>query len=382
MVNVVEKLFENVLTQLPKDDAEMTPEWPGENDVFDTDTFDEPSSSDEDGIVPYDHDVLSNRVFDRLTEGHSIIEPSSREKELVEGGIRVRGLEALAFYKTRRLISLHPFPGRWGIFYLRQGIDNVAWDILQTYPGFKDPRALARNFLQAHEHFHFRADIQTLMFETTLNKHLYLPLRRALKGRRTHFVEEALANKQAYSWAKTQNIGLQEFAHDFMALQPNAYARFDEPTEVLSGEWIANVLDFQPPGCLPRLDLAPWVEALPKNFMRRSLCPEYVIYPHRLESWLDPAWVPPPVIQIIDDPKVRDMLASKFHQIAIKWESTKKKLLENRTLRGLNFKQWPKEGPGVYSVRIDDNFRAHLRNQGQGLWVAYLIGTHKEMGHG
>lgn len=382
MANAVEKLFENILSQLPKDNTEITQEWPKENDIYDVDASDEYPNSDEDSIVPYDHDALSNKTFDKLTGGQTIIEPSSIEKELVEGGIRARGFDALAFYKTRRLINHKPFPGKWGIFYLKQGLDSVAWSILEAYPGFSDPRNLAHKFLQAHEQLHFYADIQTLMFESTLNKHLYLPLRRALKGRRTHFVEEAIANKQAYDWAKKQSIGLQEFAYDFMKLQPNAYARFDDPAAVLSGEWIANVIDLKPPGCMPRLELAPWVESIPRNFMRRSLCPEYVIYPHRLENWLDPAWVPPPVTQIVDDPKVVNILASKFHQIAIKWESTKKKLLENRTLRGLNFKQWPKEGPGVYSVRIDDNFRAHLRNQGQGCWVAYLIGTHKEMGHG
>lgn len=254
-------------------------------------------------------------------------------------------------------------------------------EISQGYPAYKDPRLLAHEFLQAHEHFHFRADIQTLMFEATLKRSLYLPLRRALRGRRTLFVEEALANKQAYEWAKKGAVGLREFANDFMSLQPNAYARFDEPSAELAGEWVANVIDLRPPGCLPRHDLAPWAEATPKDFMRRSLCPEYVVFPRRLESWLDPAWVPPPVTQIVEDAKVTKWL-SGFAQPARKWEDTKRKLLENRTLRGLNFKKWPKEGRDVYSVRVDDNFRAHLRHQGNGSWLAFLIGTHKEMGHG
>lgn len=382
MANAAEKLFDQVVPQLPSDTEDVLLDWPKTPEANDQDPMDKSPETDDGELHPYETEVQIEVNTDILSQAQHMDVPRPEDKELVEGGIRVRGLEALAFYKSRRLISARPFPGKWGIFYLKQGLTYIAWEISHAYPGYKDPRVLAHDFLLAHEHFHFRADMQTLMFEAALNRHLYLPLRRALKGRRTHFVEESLANKQAYDWAKKGQIGLREFAYDIMSLQPNAYARFDEPLTDLAGEWAANVVTLQPPGCSPRHDLAPWVEATPKDLMRRSLCPEYVIYPRRLENWLDPAWVPPPVTQIIDGDEVKELLTSRFSHLVSRWEETKRKLLENRTLRGLNFKQWPKDGKDVYSVRVDDNFRAHLRHQGQGCWLAFLLGPHKKMGHG
>lgn len=381
-MNAADKLFENILDQLPRDIEEPLSRGHEDSAPGEMDPIDDPPDTPADEIRLYGDDLPADLL--RGDDGAEIFEPSANDKDLVEGGIRTRGFDALAFYKSRRIIAARPFPGTWGIFYLKAGLVHVAWGIAETYPGYKDPMRLAHDFLRGHEHFHFRADIQTLMFEAALKKNLYFPLRRALRGRRTHFVEEALANKQAYDWAKKFANGLREYAYDFMSLQPNAYARFEEPRNDLAAEWAANVVGTCPPGnsCLPRYDLAPWVEATPKDFMRTSLCPEYVIFPQRLENWLDPAWIPPPVTQITEGTKLKELLAQKFSQYKQKWEETKRKLLENRMLSGLDFKKWPKEGKDVYSVRVSGSFRAHLRNQGQGIWHAYDIGPHGKMGHG
>jgi hypothetical protein len=116
--------------------------------------------------------------------------------------------------------------------------------------------------------------------------------------------------------------------------------------------------------------------------MRSSLCPQYIARPYNLTHWLDPAWVPPPVRYITDDESVIDLIKRKYRNIAVKWESTKGKLIEERTRRGLNFKPWPKDGRDCYSVRIDHGYRAHLKHKGQGSWHAYILGTHEELGHG
>lgn len=40
-------------------------------------------------------------------------------------------------------------------------------------------------------------------------------------------------------------------------------------------------------------------------------------------------------------------------------------------------------GPGCYSIRIDGNYRAHLRRDPEsGSWIAESIGDHRSMGHG
>jgi len=68
-------------------------------------------------------------------------------------------------------------------------------------------------------------------------------VRRLFLGKREQFVEEALANRQAWDWSKKGSVGLRDFAFDFMKLQPGAYARFDENRLQLAGEWAANVVD-------------------------------------------------------------------------------------------------------------------------------------------
>ncbi|HXW72463.1 MAG TPA: hypothetical protein VEK34_13660 [Methylocella sp.] len=214
MANAIDWLFKSVIDKLPSDVDELLPRRPDIPEAGEVDPIDGPPDTVDDQIDPY-------RIFDHAVDG-GMVELSSFEKELVEGGIRARGFEALAFYKSTRLIAARPYPGKWGIFYLKPGLVHVASGLVHVaceisrtnprYRAYKDPMRLARDFFRMHEHFHFRADIQTLLFEAALNKHLYFPLRRALIGRRTHFVEEALANKRAYEWAAKQTIGLQQYA--------------------------------------------------------------------------------------------------------------------------------------------------------------------------
>lgn len=385
MANAVDKLFDSVLGKLSPESGLEAYDWPDLGNLDDgtnLNSQENPIGSENDRIVPINEEIDSRRMTDRLSDRRVQAELRDDESEAVEGGIRHRGFEAIAFYKSKRFVNQKPYVGRWGIFYLYQGLAHVESQIAKAYPGYGNPAKLADDFLREHEHFHYRADIQTLMFEATLGHHLYLPLRQALRGRGLHFVEEALANRQVWDWSKKASIGLREFAFDFMKLQPNAYARFDEPRLQLAAEWAANVVSKQPPGSPGRYDLSHWVEATPSGLMRPSLCPEYVVYPTRLSSWLSPALVLPPVNRIDDGDEVVKVLSSRLVHLRAQWDNTKAKLLENRLLRGLNFKPWPKDGRGAYSVRIDDNFRAHLKHQGDGRWNAYALGPHKALGHG
>lgn len=380
MANAAEKLFDLVLANLNSNKDLDWAETP--KDPSDVDQIDEPADSQDDAIFSIDEERNSTEIFDRIAGGRISNELDHGESDAIEGSIRSRGFETLAFYKSRRLVASRPFPGRWGIFYLKQGLIYIESQINHVYPGYGDPKKLAINFLRQHERFHYRADIQTLMFEATLGRHLYLPIHRALRGRRSHFVEEALANRQVWDWARKEGVGLEEFAQDFMLLQPNAYARFFEPRLELAAEWAGIVVDQKPPGTAFRTDLSHWVEATPSGLLRASLCPEYVIYPSKLSNWISPALVLPPVTVVQDGEEVVKLLQGRLAHLQSKWEQTKTKLLENRLLHGLNFKPWPKDGPKRYSVRVDDNFRAHLQHMGSGQWLAYILGPHKKLGHG
>jgi len=383
MPNIIDRLYDEILPRL---DTSILPNWPS--------TIDLPLDPDDTDIIWRDLDTLNddltsldeyenlNKTFDRMANDRIYEKLNNDEEEIIAGGIRHRGMEVLAFYKSRRFKDRSPFKGHWGIFYLRQGLSFIQNEILKFYPGYGNPRLLAVDFLRAHEKFHFYADLQTLFFESIKGKALYEPVRRSLRQRASHFVEEALANRQVWDWSKKREINLEEFAYNFMKLQPNSYARFDENRIELAAEWASVIVDLKPPGTEVRDDLAHWVESIPKAFTRPSLCPEYVISPAILTDWINPALRLPPVKLIKDASKVIDLLSGRLINYKIIWENTKDKLLKDPLASGLNFKPWPKDCKECCSVKVDKNYRAHLRHLGGGSWEAYKIGSHKEMGHG
>lgn len=378
MANKVDALFESVLDALgepPEQDNRIDSPW-------DDDTFAEPFDDRGDTVQTFDELTASGRARNLISGDPNLPDLTSDEQEAAEAGVRARGFDVLAFYKSRRYINRRPYRGKWGIFYLRQGLQFVASLIAKEHPGYGNPWVLSYELLRAHEWFHYRADLQTLMFEATTSRHLHLPVRQIFRGRRDQFVEEALANRQAWEWAKQGKIGIRDFVFDFLKLQPGAYARFDENRLQLAGEWAANVVDLNVSSGALRSDLAHWVEASPDGLMRKSLCPEYVVTPQQIGTWWPAALVPPPVTNIIDDDVVTKYLGkSKDQSLANKWRITKGRLLTERFARGLDFKPWKPEAP-AWSVKVDRGDRAHLMPEGHGNWRAYKIGTHAEMGHG
>ena len=386
-MNSVDRLFEQVLSDIGANGLNDSLDWQDHEFEYDEfgDWLDNMRLDDDTAVYPIKDASRAERFSDRGLNGRSpILGVSSEEYDLIEGNIRHRGLDALAFYKSRRRINKRPFPGKWGIFYFKSGLSYLAKEISVVYPGYHNPSVLARQFLRTHEFVHYKCDLQILMFEAILKRNLYIPLHKALKGRSIHFVEEALANRATWDWAKKPQTGLREFAEDFMELQPGAYARFAERKDYLRGEWLANVLDFKPPKCIPRTDIAHWVDALPPELLRASLCPEYDIDPNKITSWLSPLVVVPPVNHIVEEDAVKKVLNGKYRDFQKKWQNTKERLIENKFRRGLHFKAWKKDGKDSYSVKVagDEGFRAHLRNQGGGNWVVYNFGNHKELGHG
>lgn len=65
------------------------------------------------------------------------------------------------------------------------------------------------------------------------------------------------------------------------------------------------------------------------------------------------------------------------------WATRKQDLARSTALKSLDFKQWKPSGKDVYSVRLDGNFRAHLRyDRDTSKWFAEQVGDHKMMRHG
>jgi len=304
-------------------------------------------------------------------------------RRLIDGGIREIGMEALAFYKSFRFVGLPPFPGHWGIFYLAPGIKRVQ-ELIKLYdPHHPDPRGMAIEFLCRHERLHFKFDVYALGLESALSKHLYEPLKRAFRPYAIYQVEEGLANHEAWRWARRQGPAIMTFAEDFMSLQPGGYSRFQEERKVLTSELAANLIDLNLAFGARRADQALWVANVPVAMSRwQSYCPEYGVSGAVLTRWINPAWKLPIVKAIRDGKAVSKEILGRHADKRDKWENTKARLIKEPGTPGLKFERW--KDTDEWSVRVDDNFRAHLVpvDRLNGVWEAHKFGSHKAMGHG
>jgi len=383
MPNILERYFEEASKRItkqpfPPNSDFRPPEYP-KHSGFDPKEI----GSENDYLIPvkekWEQEALTKRFIDR-----EVLFPiSSEDRDLLDGGIREFGFDVYAFYKSRRHITHRPYPGKWGIFYLEHAISRIQELIETIYPGYGPSQQLAYKFLREHERFHFKFDFYALSVEANIGRALYDPLKHALHHHLIYQVEEALANRHAWDWAKQKRVGMGDFAYDFMKLQPGAYARFDEKKLELASELAANLIDFNVSSMARRDDQAFWVGSLPKELLRSSLCPEYFVRPTSLTAWINPAWKLPEILNITETEAFSNKLEKKYPSLKERWNETKRKLIENSSRPSLNFKRWPKS-PGSWSVRVNDNFRAHLREipKSSGLWKAEEIGSHKAMGHG
>jgi hypothetical protein len=190
------------------------------------------------------------------------------------GELREHGMEAVAFYKSFRFQDLQPFKGYWGILYLSNGIQYIQRDLEDL--GMPHPAWSALEFVRRHERFHFKFDVYALGIESAVSRHLYVPLKHTYRLNRTMQTEEAMANHEAWRWARTQSPEFSQFAHHLMSRQPAAYARFEEPHESLASELAANLLDHNLAFQARRDDQALWVGNIPAAMAHwQSYCPEY-----------------------------------------------------------------------------------------------------------
>ena len=298
MPNILDRYFEETLRRIPappdsRDEVTRRPEYP-EHEGFDP----KERASNNDKLTPVE-DRLADEVIARRPTDREPMFPRTRDDRellsredriLLDGGIRELGFDVYTFYKSHRHAADRPYPGKWGIFYLQQGVMRVKELIEETYPGYGLSLRLAYEFLREHERFHFKFDLYALSVEASSGRALYDPLKRAFHHHRIHQVEEALANRDAWEWAKLRGVGLGEFAYDFMKLQPGAYARFDERKLELAGELAANLLELNLSRTARREDQALWVGNVPHELLRRSLCPEYFVRPSSLTAWINLAW--------------------------------------------------------------------------------------------
>ncbi len=385
----VERLFADVLKILRDDDRDLQriADYPDSNIALD----DFWGTIGDDAVLqPVD------RATDRRLSGDET-DMAEDERRAVDGAIRVHGIDALAMYKSYRYLQKRPFPNYWGVFYLESGIARLEQLLLYDLPALQDSRFVAFDFLWRHESYHFRFDVASLAFEGVAQKALYEPQKRAFYRCRDQQPEEALANHNVWEWAKREDLslsprrgklsrsGIANFAYDFMKTQPGAYARFDESITDLRREAAAGLFEgLRFRGAAPqRIDLSPWIGLIPTELRGHGNVPEYLVRNVRLSKLLALAHWFPLVRVISESDDVAKKIATRYQNLRQQWVATKDKLVRATGAAGLNFKQW-KPSPGLWSVRVNDNFRAHLRaiDTTKGIWEVVEFGPHTELGHG
>jgi hypothetical protein len=337
----------------------------------------------------YPYDNYEKIIFDDYEIDDSYGEEKEdwdqEELHAIEGGVRGHGIDILAFYKSFRFINDRPFPGKWGIFYVNRGVAYLNFLLQSEFPGFNFKENYGLEFLRLHETYHAKFDQSILGLEVAANKHFYLPQIHAFKRHQSQNPEEAIANYVAFKYLSSDKfiinpIGFSDFFFDFMKRQTGAYSRFDEPLNRLQTELASGILDGVRYKNSNTSSLGKWMGFLPPFTYRKSDIPEYFIRNVNFPRLVSPAKFIPQVKIITEHEKFKKMLFPGHESI---WNSTKTKLLNCAVLGGLDFKVFPPAAP-YWSVRVNDNFRAHLNpiSIKDGEWMAMEYGDHKKLKHG
>lgn len=305
-----------------------------------------------------------------------------------DAGLRPAGTDALAWY-----VSFHYTGGTpWGIFI---PISSLGYCEIRVFRGLRAPRVrkwqLAYDALLAHEQMHFAVDYACAQWELLLHAPCWAGLRHQRHGNRVPYlqVEEQLANafmlQCAASW-KTRPF--ERALQQFVAKQPAGYRDALSVTDLDSFDHVAAEvvqtyigLHAAERGLNVTASAYDPAASLPAR-TGMAQCPVHIIHDEKRIG------LPASAVRLItrmcnirESDRFQRGLRRLDLSLQKRWAGLKQKLsvavppsdrLEK--LKGLP--------GGLFSVRLNDNFRVHLRMEEHEVWQAVDIGSHKEMGHG
>ncbi len=304
---------------------------------------------------------------------------------------QIRGVDALGWY-----VNFHQRKFQHGVYVPAEG---VLWMVLRVLHDIGLPLErkieLAFHAILRHELFHFAADCMTANWEMATGVPVYWPSRGHRNEAGYIDDEEALAN--AYM--------LRGFKHPtrLLAGAPGVYAALKRFCEKQPSGYSAG-----PAYAKTRSDFLRECTYLSDNYHQVSGAAWHV--PHAFDTVMlypDPTridWTRCPIIiaddhglfkmlgvnvapfqsvqDVVETPVFSKSLSKLDKRLQKLWLSRKELLTLSTSFKSLDFKQWKAAGPDFYSVRVDGNFRAHLRYDHDKLcWFAEAIGNHKAMNH-
>lgn len=316
------------------------------------------------------------------------------------------GVDALAWYA-----SFHgnypPFhessKERWGIYIPLSSLPILdALYLSNLSPSRSERWRLAWDVLTAHEIVHFAVDYACAWFELLY----HAPIRRAFSDRmkseiaghvfppRSSYleIEETLANGNVLREVVGRvSPEIAKTLRHFIREQPSGYKDgelaesnrgFSEAiTETLRSYLAVWSSGWNIDAGNPALDLS---RLLPLREDARRACPIWIINDLESVGLSKDAVRQITCVRPIEETKPFHKRLSRLHPDHQRAWIRLKENLAVGIPAGADFKKWEPER--VWSVRVNDSIRAHLKQPPPGdntqPWLALKIGSHKEMGHG
>ena len=303
---------------------------------------------------------------------------------------QMHSIDALGWY-----VTFHQRAYQYGVHL---PIKGVAFFAVHTLAELSIPLErkleVAFHAILRHELFHFAADCMVANWEMAQSRERYWSVREELRNGAGYIeLEEALANAYMLRGLRhpTRSLsksGASGLVTKYTESQPPGYR--DGPihatsrTAYVDGCRRLSAHYWDAPNCDTDWGLDTFLfypDAVKIDWRR---CPVIV---HDAEGILETLGIGLDLFKAIrainDTPTFRKSLRKLNPKYAKLWKKCKSKLSKDVGLSSVGFQRWRKGGPDCYSVRLDGNYRVHLRfDRSADYWFAEAVGDHKSMGHG
>lgn len=296
-----------------------------------------------------------------------------------------QGIDALAWY-----VSFHHELGKWGIFIPTSSLIYLEHSLFKSIKISPiEKRRIGFRLLVEHELFHFGADYMCAHWELLLSAPCWTAKTERLLEKRTYLeLEEALANAYMLRVLEpTWSIGIWKAVRQFVGRQPRGYR---EAVSYIADSAYQNGLAELTKTCIG-------LHAVERNVSMTSGCFDYAAF-FPGNPLIPKGNCPIHIIHDVSRIRIPD-ISVRFFQCIPNILETKDFLKDFKTMPEHIKKRWQRKKEqlkssiprhpefenfkNVFSLRLGDNFRAHLRPvPGESHWEVLGIGTHTKMGHG
>jgi len=378
--------------------VEFTPLW-DDHDTVDS-TAGDPVDWKDDG--DFSDDPHRERVpdFDPIFEIGAEMEKAlpalgNEGMDAIRRSVLLHGVDALGWYS-----SFHVTGVQWGAYVSMSGIAYLVREVFRDLAASLETKLqLAFHAILNHELFHFATDYAIAQAELVHQEPWWVPAKRAFIAASPHYCTQEEKAANAYMLKAFRSMkpalrlrGKQQALRNWTYKQPPGYAEgglveregWDLTLHCLAGCYLDYSRIGRENDNLWELQRGyDWPHQFPiRPRIDWRYCPIHLVHDgDRLgipRDYLNLFSRLPVIEETKDFQRSLQSLAPAIQQ---GWIRTKTKLLSCIS-RGADFKKWSRAGNNVWSVRINNSYRAHLQYDPDGVWRALAIGSHKEMGHG